>query len=252
MNIYYLKKGRKLNKNTVLLITGTININSSHVKIVDPKKREIEYLKSFLEYLVVKDIKNIVFCENSQSDLLSVSLTEIGNKLGINIEILTFKGNTSAIKKLGKGYGEGEIIEHALNNSKLLIKADNFFKITGRLTLKNFNKILSSMDFNKNYFTKLRNNRVDTRFYFVQKNFYQNNLLKGYTNVNDDKLIYLEHVFFNIICRNKFEDVTSFKYYPIMLGYSGSTGESYVESNIKLILKSILNKFGFFKCKGFK
>ncbi len=41
-----------------------------------------------------------------------------------------------------KGYGEGEIISYALNNSKYLKNSESFYKLTGGLTVENINDVL--------------------------------------------------------------------------------------------------------------
>ncbi|MBV8887332.1 MAG: hypothetical protein JO235_25510 [Chroococcidiopsidaceae cyanobacterium CP_BM_RX_35] len=41
----------------------------------------------------------------------------------------------------GKGWGEGEIIEYAINHSKILNKSTRFYKVTGRLFVENFTQI---------------------------------------------------------------------------------------------------------------
>ena len=52
-------------------------------------------------------------------------------------EWISFQGNTTKTQEKGKGYGEGEIIEYAINHSQLLAKSKMLMKLTGRFYVKN-------------------------------------------------------------------------------------------------------------------
>lgn len=138
--------------NEVLLMTGSITPGKTRdVAIQNSDDRLFQYITSLLAWIELTDVKNIVFCENTNCKYDFSNLVEIALKKGKNLEVLIFNGNVKA-QKYGKGYGEGEIVKHAILNSKYLNEETNFYKITGRLFIKNFNEIQSQHQYIKNIF----------------------------------------------------------------------------------------------------
>lgn len=124
---------------------------------------------------------------------------------------------------------------------------DYFIKITGRLIVKNINKIFLTLNKNINYFNTddilgLISKRIDTRFYFVKISDYKEYLMKSYMNVYDDKGYYLEHVFYNVLKEKNIKH-RCFYIYPKFEGVSGSTGKIYNSSNIGVNIKNDILAF---------
>jgi hypothetical protein len=127
--------------NEVLLITAAINVESStHVAIRDKRERLLQYLTSLVAWIKLSDISTIVFCENTNTNYDFSAITEFARKEGKTLEVLIFEGNQKA-QKYGKGYGEGKIVEYAIKNSLYLKNNVNFYKITGRLFIPEFDQI---------------------------------------------------------------------------------------------------------------
>ncbi len=238
-----------LDDNTVLLITGAINVVAPNTILNDSKLRTTLYVNSILNWVSQTSIQKIVFCENTHSIPIELkkSLSYIGFVLNKDIELLTFQGDELSIKKYGKGYGEGEIIKYALENSSLLKNSVAFFKLTGKFFIKNFDKIKISTQ-NKNCFllqsTKFRNNKqIDTRFYYVNKEFYMQYLLDSYKLVNESEYIYLEHVLYSELLKHKHE-ISSFIHYPKLEGFSGSMGSKTEYHGLLYFKRNILLKIG--------
>ena len=104
--------------------------------LTDVSERLKQYIECIEFYLCKTSINKIVFCENSNYKFDSRALYELAKKNNKLLEILQFNGNYSQIVDRGKGYGEGEIIEYALQNSKLFLQSKYFVKVTGRLDRK--------------------------------------------------------------------------------------------------------------------
>lgn len=235
-------------KETLLIITSSVFVSSPLTKITDPKEREKQYINSILFYLNETNINKIVICDNSGFEYSYLKLGIIAQQQNKKIELLSFKGDAYSIEKLGKGYGEGEIMKFILKNSRLLKDKDFFFKVTGRIIIKNINQIIKSINPSLNYFQTIREvllfsaSKVDTRFYFCNKHIFNENLLDIYYFINDLEGYYLEHIYYRALERNKIQ-YNNFKFYPNYVGISGSSGMSYNESLIKRIIKQLISRF---------
>lgn len=179
----------------------------------------------------------LFFCDNSNYDYDFSKLKIISDKSGKTIEFLKFEGDEKT-SIFGKGYGEGEIIKYAIENSELLKNESCFYKVTGRLIVKNFDLFSYFNKNNKNIFFSPTKKVVDTRFFKVEKSFYVNYLLDEYKKVNDSKGYYLEHVYYEKLKNLKPKLSKSF-IFPNIAGVSGSTGEEYKNNFLKLIIKNI-------------
>ena len=172
-------------------------------------------------------INKIIFCENTGFVYDYAFLFELAKKYGKNLEVITFQGNYQLITKQGKGYGEGEIIKYVLDNSKLFIGSVCFVKLTGRLIVENFDKIIRSSKDDLNYFFlpslfRLKKDRfLPSVFYKVNTQFFLNYMKDAYLDVNDSNNYKLEHAYFMKVYQHS---PRYFKYYPYISGQSGSNG----------------------------
>ncbi len=109
--------------------------------------------------------------------------------------------------------------------------------------MKNFKEINEKINPDGNYFklmaTRLNTNRqVDTRFFYVQPEFYEKWLLKSYLAVNDRRKYYLEHEFYRLLKNSRY--IKSFPLFPKIAGSSATLGKEYAQEN-KDYLRSLLN-----------
>jgi hypothetical protein len=228
-----------------LIITSTIHVNSNLTVLIDRSERKKQYLKSVLFYLESKFIDQIIICDNSNFDYRQFSnfFEAVSSK---EIECLCFEGDKKKIQTYGKGYGEGEIMEYVMNNSKLILKAENsFLKVTGRLKVLNIDDVLKNSNSEKDCFQGAGSNpfknleAIDTRFYQCTFSTFKDYLISEYKNVNDDGGLFLEHCYYNKFLKAGIA-VKSFNILPIISGLSGSTGLNYDDKRSKLIVKRIL------------
>lgn len=247
-----LNSGSRINKEeTVLLLTGAINILHRNVPFTfatDLEQRLSQYLYS-IEYSIdhYHSIDNIVFCENSNYAHDYASLIEKAKKNGKKLEILTFEGNYPIIQNKGKGYGEGEIIEYALKNSTLLKDCHSFYKLTGRLAIKNFDQIVDSTKVENAFIWRhkviyqMKTDYVETFFYKVNKEFYTTRLLHAYKEVDEINHLYIEHLFNERLKKLK---IRSFRYPLQIIGNSGSSGRPYIETRNFFLMEKICFAIG--------
>ncbi len=230
----------------VLLLTGAIDIKEFNIPsttITDVNERLSQYLYS-IDYAIThyKLISEIVFCENTDFVFDYTPLKEKALAKRKKLEIISFKGDYSKIEQKGKGFGEGEIINYALKKSEILAKSDSFFKLTGRLIVKNMDQVVlttiseSSFIYHPKTIYKIPQDHIETFFYKVGKNLYQKHLLDSYKEVDESQHLYLEHIFYR---RLSSLELRSFKYVPQISGFSGSSGNPYELETKDLILQNI-------------
>jgi hypothetical protein len=120
-------------KPDVLLITATFNSGKTpFTKLDDTRERTEKYMEGLLAWLADPHFTRIVLARNCTTPLDFAVLDEIGREFGKEIELLDCPGSDLVLRR-GKGFGEGEIIRHALTHSRLLRVSDSFYKITGKL-----------------------------------------------------------------------------------------------------------------------
>lgn len=234
-------------KNIPLLITSAINPVANYTNLKNQKER-INATKKSISFWINIGIKKIILCDGSGYDLKKnfSNLIDKQNQTH-QIELISFKNDHKSVKKLGKGFGEGEIINKALKTSEFLKNSDFFMKCTSKLWVENFFEV--SKNFNGIFLSDvqglLRPKMVDTRFYISSKSFFLENLMHAYLDVNDDDGMFLEHCYIHKIRQKKVSGWISKKSIDIR-GLSGTSGKFQKRSYFKQILRSIRNKFFYF------
>lgn len=230
----------------VLLLTGAIDIKEFNIPsttITDVNERLSQYLNS-IDFAInhYHLITDIVFCENTGYIFDYTPLKEKALVNGKNLEIISFIGDYSQIEQKGKGFGEGEIIKYALNTSKILVECSTFFKLTGRLIVKNMDQIVAttrsenSFIYHPKTIYRMPLDHIETFFYKVDKSIYTENLMDAYEEVDESRYRYLEHIFYERLFNFDFQ---SFKLAPQISGISGTSGEFYISGTKATILEKI-------------
>lgn len=241
---------------TVLIITACIkpNLDTFKLSLTDSNKRLKQYIECIEWSLDNTLFKNIVFVDNSGYPA-DPALIKYASDKGKNFEWLSFTGNKKQILTYGKGYGEGEIVEYAFNNSKLLKKSTYFCKLTGRLIIDNINIFIKLADINKIYFwstgLNLKNKHsdgIETRFYSMPISIYKDTFIDAYSDVNDRTGMWLEKVFYRRFCNSYLENRQLF-WYPDFHGQSGSMGINYNLSKKRLFAKILASGIGLYSPK---
>lgn len=216
-----------------LILTGCIKPNKDvpFLKLNNYNQRLKQYLESIKFFILHSCITNIVFCDNSNSEI-DEQILLLAKENGKNLEWLSFKGNDEAVVKFGKGYGEGEIIEYVMNNSNIMRKCDYIIKITGRMIVKNIDFLIRTANIKKIYMYPMlfygEKCFISTKMYMMPKAMYMRFFYNAYMDVRDLKGIYLETVFADVVNINNLV-IKIFIIDPDFLGYSG-TSEKKIES----------------------
>lgn len=193
--------------NTTLLLTWTIkpNKNILFLNLKDPLVRYKQYVQNIIKYICFSDFNNIVFCENSWFEMKDLdTLIWIAKIFWKELEILQFNGNHEKAVKNGRWFWENEIIEYAIQNSKLIKESWKFIKITWRYRCDNINKIIiwsknKDICFSKLMpvsFLKLDTKAINTAVFKTTVEFFNEILAGAGEDVDDTKIHFLEHVYF--------------------------------------------------------
>jgi hypothetical protein len=231
-----------------LIVTSTVHVNSDMTVLSDPAIRERQYVDSILYYLRSPYLAAVIVCDNSGfdfsgNDRLKAALSESTKRA----EFLRFTAETRDIVMKGKGYGEGQILAHVFRESRLLRDSgSSVFKVTGRLLVLNFDTIAQKVKPGKTYFQRVGRNpfvnlkKVDTRFYYCNKEIFEDWLMTAFHAVNDREGHYLEHAYYQIL-KEQHISYSGFGIPPLFSGISGSTGLSYSIGPVKRVAEKLIN-----------
>ncbi|WP_194140889.1 hypothetical protein [Flavobacterium hungaricum] len=210
------------------------------------KEREKLHVAALKRWIIESNFETIIICDNS-GYVYSEQIVSLAFELGKVVEVLSFKGDTKKVEELGKGYGEGEIMNYILNNSIYIKKHEYFFKITGKLFVENIEKFiaLKNIDFafDHSYSFFWKSNKIScvfTNFYFANLNSFKSILKNEYLKVKDYDGFFLEHAYALALQNHNKLNVISIL--PYITGISGSTGVNYSKKR-KMInfLKKLLS-----------
>jgi hypothetical protein len=218
-----------------ILLTSCVNVSDKSVSLNDANKRIKYTIESVKEWLNCIPTIKIVICDNSGYDFQSEVKRYFPDS---EIECLSFLGNKAAVLKYGKGYGEGEIIEYAISNSKYISNAKCFAKCTAKLWvkdpktfLKNWNGRCALKPVFKNIFS-IRSafiSYVDTRFYAVSLDFYEKYFRNIHKKIKPNSHIGIEELFLEVLISNNLVNIF-WKKCPQIYGISGASARAYRNS----------------------
>jgi hypothetical protein len=215
----------------VLLITAAINPASSHLAALDnPDERLTATVEAVDEWLLRLPSVRIVICDGSGFDFTQVVRERWPHA---NIETFTFVNDIESVARLGKGFGEGQIIDFALRNSRLLRGQKYFMKCTAKLWVGNIRHVLRDWTGGNN-FVNLRvvsspnekvAGKVNTRFFVVGRKFYDMHLRDAYLSADRRRGHFIEHEFGDRLIRLDSDKLFAFVTKPRIHGVSGTTGK---------------------------
>lgn len=212
----------------ILLLTGCITpAGMAYTFLSNPEERKMQYINAIRFYLSQTNYP-IVFSENSGTDLSNLFEKEIRSG---RLEYLFFSGNHN--KERGKGFGECEIIQYALDNSRIIKSTNDQYiaKITGRLIIRNIASIIRWHTFffsHQTVFCAINSDLSfpDSRFIIAPKDFFHSILLLK-DKINDNNGYFFEHALYDALKNEKSVSYSPFFIYPQIEGNSGSTGKRY-------------------------
>lgn len=227
-----------------VLLTSSVTAMDHSVRLKDEKLRIFHTLESINEWLKIYPNGRYVLCDGSGFNFSPLIIENFPNA---NIECLYFVNDIDLMIKHGKGFGEGEIIRYALENSKTLYEAKWFAKCTAKLWVDNFwdcidqwNDRFLCQAFFSNVFSLKRSQLkyVDTRFYLINKIFYQEHFLRSHIDIGGPEGDSIEDRFLDIAIKIQ---LTAFIFLipPIVCGVGGGSGKYYKDSSARRLKERI-------------
>ncbi len=247
----------------------TIVISSSvrpaavqYLSMADPMDRLRETVASLLCWFDQARVKSVVLCDNSGVEFDFEPLARIAATRGVEFEPIVFADNAIAVQR-GKGAGEGQILDHALSNSRVLQASSSFWKCTGKLVVGNFDEVAAAHQGDEAVFKvpgwthrcrfeparlgvlragvrwgrsrlsclarRVRygfdpDRNVNTQFWKTSIDFFNRVLRHAYLSVNDRHRYFIEHAYG---CALRGTVVAPFKIEPQIRGRGGSVSVTY-------------------------
>lgn len=245
-------------KRYVLLLTGTIapnlfkkpNDNSAvNVNLTDEKERLNQYEAAIAGYLKNSAFTDVVFAENSGAKFDEEKFKVLAKENGKSFEYILRKLNGEQIermKKCGKSYGEADLIDYAIKNSRLIKNAEAIYKVTGRLFLRNSKSLVGKST--TAFIARNKIHWLDTQCFRLNLQDYFKYLSSSADLMDDFNCGNIEHVWC-VLLEKSAARVDSFKRYPRLSGTVGSSDKSYDKPLWKYAAFDILCLIGYFKMK---
>lgn len=232
-----------------LLLTGTIDpsrYGNTNVVVTDIEDRLKQYENAIIFYIEKTAFDKIIFVENSGYSFPEEKYKKLAEKNGKEFELIQVQTDKEKTKTKGKSYGEASCIEAGLEYSKLLYKEKSFYKITGRVILKNANTIICNNDDKTRLIFRHDLKKCYTVFFKANIQEYKK-YFWGVGEICKEPEIDIETVFYRVVKDNKL-NVKSFNSYPLLYGVIGTTGDTYQDNIVVYICKTLLAKVGMYGC----
>lgn len=228
-----------------VLLTSSVIVHDMGVALQDTDERLRLTLDSVGEWLRIAPELQFVICDGSGFDF-SESIRQ--RYPSTTVECLFFQNDAQAVRRFGRGYGEGEIVRHAVTHSRLIARAGCFAKCTAKLWVDNYRDCLAEWDGRLclkgvflDVFSPFKPTTlayIDTRFYIAQVRMYRELLLNAHTRVDKDQNYGLEEAFRDAVLSTGLTGVF-WRTPPVIEGVGGGIGVSY-RNPFKRILKEKL------------
>ncbi len=234
------KMGQNFDLTPPILLTSSVEAIDSSVKLKDRYLRIKYSLESLREWVRISPNNKFVICDGSGFDFTPLVSEHF---FGVDIECLSFYNDPYLIRLHGKGFGEGEIIRYALDNSTYLNGCEWFAKCTAKLWVDNFLECTKEWNgkflcqaFFSNVFSlkKSQLEYIDTRFYLVDRHFYETYFSRAHIAIQRCSGVSIEDRFLGIAIREHLSRFI-FKNPPIVCGVGGGSGKYYKDSKIRRI-----------------
>ena len=232
-----------------LLLTGTINAstyNNVGNLITDVEVRLKQYETALEKYIKETVFTDIVFIENSNYPFDKLKFMELAPKYSKRFEFIQGTVCKEQVMKYGKSFGDAYLIYEALNKSDLLRECEYFYKITGRIFLKNSKQICRTCDKYRNEFIVYDGlGWCLTNIFKVNKEDYMKYLRDVWKECNEATTNDIEISFYKRLVNSNME-ISSFETYPYFEGIMGATLRNYSGGVVERMLRNIMARMHFF------
>ena len=216
-----------MNEPLPILITSAAYPSAPILTMSDPATRIARTIESITRWLDLAAGAPLVVCDGSGYDFGPHFAGPPTAGRG-GLECLAFDNDFRLVAERGKGFGEGQIVAHALAHSRHLRECTHFAKCTGKLWVRNYSRFAGlrppTILIDRDYRSAFRYKGCYSRFYVVRRSFYAAVLGRCHERVCDREGFWLETSFAaalgEIGCRG-----CDFPVRPEIAGWSGTTGD---------------------------
>lgn len=218
---------------TVLITTATLPPAGVHVLAMGDAATRRVTAKAALFFWAALGAKYLVVADATGCQLLRQEEADLLAEMGVALEQIAYEQDPEAIKRHGKGYGEGALLEFAVNQSAFLQQSPGFFKCTGKVFCRNFGdifKLVSQNNIAQIFWGGMMGDplMVDTRFFYTSRAFCTDHLIPAYKGVNDREGQCAEKLVYPAVS-GKLKAARAPR--PILTGFSGSEGGLYFDGS---------------------
>lgn len=214
---------------TTLLVTSAIQpMTDLYMSVTDPDRRLLAVRGGLYRWVDRWRIDKLVIVDGSDRKPLNECDLALFDRLGVRVEQIAYRQSEEKLKRYGKGYGESEAMDLAVDQSRLLNEAGGFFKITGKQFVDNFAEIQAVLKafqvqaiFYHVAFKDRVVPRIDTRFFYTSLDFYRSHLKGAWAGIDDQGGKPIEKVYYDILSPRLRGAAT---HRPIISGLAGGTG----------------------------
>ncbi len=228
-----------------VLLTSSVVAHDARVALTDTSERIDFAMESISQWLSLYPKIHLVLCDGSNFDFGAAVAKRFPHA---KIECLSFENDQEAVRKQGRGFGEGEIVRYAMEHSHLIQQAGAFAKCTSKLWVRNYANCLT--DWNGKFlckavfdhvFSPFKNTSlsyIDTRFYITSVLFYKQHFESAHQKIDVDTGKGLEDCFLDVFKRDDLTGVL-LNTPPVIDGVGGGVGK-YYKNPLKRRLKEKL------------
>jgi hypothetical protein len=208
----------------LLVTTAVYILDVPYTNMINAEQRINKYVSALNEWLKLIPELKIVLCDSTGFDWNN-HVKKCFNSS--NFECLYFTNDRYSVTKYGKGFGELESMNFAVDNSFFIHDSNSFMKVTGKYWVKNINSMTKSSflgDFKCKSIYSISMNKllyINTAFFYCSRKFYIENFYHSFNRINDHNGNDLEHVLANVLKENKVKGF-QFSILPSICGWSGT------------------------------
>lgn len=225
--------------NIPILLTSSVVAHDKGVRLQDPSERARLAMESVQQWRTIAPHSPLVLCDGSGFDFqpMLATLPSSGP-----VECLYFQNNVELVQLRGRGYGEGEIVRHAIEHSSLIQSAGSFAKCTSKLWVDNFSACMQQWNgrllmkgvfdhvFSPHKATTLA--YIDTRFYAMDVRTYRQHFLCAHEAIRAQNGYGLEESFRDVFLNEQLQGCLMSPP-PVISGVGGGTGAYYKNTPLR-------------------
>lgn len=183
----------------VLLMGSAIKTPTAFQAITDQDERLLQTLCGLIRWIRDTSVRTIVLCDGTMPGYDFSRIRAFAAEHGKTLEVLLFEKGNDRYATHGKSYGEGRVLEYAVTHSAHLRPGGNFYKVTGRTFIENFDAVKAAHTGDDTVFTGPASTMMPkgtptdafgprsvwTQFYKCGVDFFVEHLMRAYLDAND-------------------------------------------------------------------